>query len=238
MNGSKTGRIQLTLVGCAVLAGAALAHGPGTPARSGGRTREAFSGALPALAGELEASVVEVSDEPGGASAPHTHEGPIIGYVLEGRVRMQLQGQPEAVHAAGQTFYEAPRGVHQVSANASDEVRALPRLLGLRDLAWEGEDPMSQPAPWEKRSSVSRVAIGGAFLSAVAGLRLGRVPFFAAGLLAPSGTAVALSAGIKSTLDSSGFSASTGALLLGLRDRAVRTTHSSQRAASVALENP
>jgi quercetin dioxygenase-like cupin family protein len=30
-----------------------------------------------------------------------------------------VEGQPEAIYKAGDTFYEAPNGVHAVSANAS-----------------------------------------------------------------------------------------------------------------------
>jgi quercetin dioxygenase-like cupin family protein len=32
---------------------------------------------------------------------------------------MQVKGEREGVYKAGQSFYEAPNGVHQISANAS-----------------------------------------------------------------------------------------------------------------------
>jgi quercetin dioxygenase-like cupin family protein len=44
--------------------------------------------------------------------------------VLEGAVRMQVAGQPEAIYKAGESFYEAPNGIHQLSANASKDVPA------------------------------------------------------------------------------------------------------------------
>jgi quercetin dioxygenase-like cupin family protein len=45
----------------------------------------------------------------------------VIGYVVTGAFRTQVQGEPEAVYQAGQSFYEAPNGVHLISANASDK---------------------------------------------------------------------------------------------------------------------
>ena len=40
-------------------------------------------------------------------------------HVFEGALRIQFKGQPEMVYRAGEGFYEAPNGVHLVSANAS-----------------------------------------------------------------------------------------------------------------------
>ncbi len=86
------------------------------------RARVAITRTLPKLDGaRLEASVVEVTYEPGGSNTPHRHPCPVIGYVLEGSVRMQLKGQPERIYNAGDTFYETPGDVHQMSANASKE---------------------------------------------------------------------------------------------------------------------
>ena len=34
-------------------------------------------------------------------------------------MRTQVEGQPETIYKAGQSFYETPNGVHLVSANAS-----------------------------------------------------------------------------------------------------------------------
>jgi len=42
-----------------------------------------------------------------------------MGYVMEGAIRMRVKGEAEATYRAGQTFYEAPDGVHELSANAS-----------------------------------------------------------------------------------------------------------------------
>ena len=86
----------------------------------GAAVRQVFSRALPRLNGNrLHVQVVEVTYPPGGASRPHSHPCAVVGYVLSGAVRTRVQGEAEAVYRAGQTFYEAPNGVHAVSANAS-----------------------------------------------------------------------------------------------------------------------
>ena len=81
-----------------------------------------FSHSLPPLDGNhLRAIVVEVNYAPGEADKPHSHPCTVIGYVAQGAIRFQVRGGPETVYKAGESFYEAPNGVHQVSANASDK---------------------------------------------------------------------------------------------------------------------
>ena len=89
---------------------------PAKPSRS----REALTRELPRLDGtKLVATMVEVTYEPGGANPAHRHPCPVVGYLLEGHLRMQLEGQPDRVLGPGETFYESPDDVHVVSANAS-----------------------------------------------------------------------------------------------------------------------
>lgn len=89
------------------------------------QSRTAFSGKLPALDGQhLEATLVDVTYPPGGANPAHRHPCPVIGYVLEGAVRMQVKGQPERIYKPGETFFESPSDVHLVSANANADVPA------------------------------------------------------------------------------------------------------------------
>jgi quercetin dioxygenase-like cupin family protein len=84
------------------------------------RSRVVLSQAMPPLDGtHLQVTTVEVTYPPGGSSAPHSHPCPVIGYVLKGAVRMQVKDGPLSIHKAGDTFYEAPNGIHMVSANAS-----------------------------------------------------------------------------------------------------------------------
>ncbi|MGA2923304.1 MAG: cupin domain-containing protein [Candidatus Sulfotelmatobacter sp.] len=84
------------------------------------RARVAFSHALPKLDGShLKASVVEVQYGPGESSPQHSHPCSVIGYVVDGTIRTQIEGEPEATYKAGEAFYEPPNGLHEVSANAS-----------------------------------------------------------------------------------------------------------------------
>lgn len=86
------------------------------------RARIAFSHALPHLDGaNLKATIVEVTYGPGQSSPPHSHPCAVIGYIIQGALRTQVQGEAEATYKAGQSFYEAPNGVHRISANASSK---------------------------------------------------------------------------------------------------------------------
>src|SRR4051812_23817592 len=53
--------------------------------------------------------------------APHRHSGPVFGYVLEGKILFELEGQPPREIVAGQAFWE-PGGdvVHYQVANRDD----------------------------------------------------------------------------------------------------------------------
>jgi quercetin dioxygenase-like cupin family protein len=84
------------------------------------RARVVLSTPLPTLDGNhLKSTLVEVNYGPGEASPPHSHPCAVVGYVVEGALRTQVEGEPEHVYEAGSSFYEAPNGVHAVSANAS-----------------------------------------------------------------------------------------------------------------------
>lgn len=84
------------------------------------RARIVLSKSLPKLDGDhLKAVLVEVRYGPGEVSTPHSHACAVMGYVVEGVLRTQVKGEPETIYKAGQSFYEAPNGVHLVSANAS-----------------------------------------------------------------------------------------------------------------------
>lgn len=106
------------------------------------RSKIAFTARLPVLDGQqLTATLVEVTYPPGGANPPHRHPCPVIGYVLEGAVRMQVQGQAEKVFTAGETFSESPADVHAVSANASQSAPA--RFLAY--FVCDRETPLTVP---------------------------------------------------------------------------------------------
>ncbi len=60
-----------------------------------------------------------VTYAPGKSSPPHRHHGPVFVYVIEGTVELQITGGPLTIVKAGETFYEPPGAVHEVSRNAS-----------------------------------------------------------------------------------------------------------------------
>ena len=130
------------MVASAVLGGGAAAqHRPST-------SRTAFAGRLPALDGtRLQATIVEVTYPPGGNNPAHQHPCPVIGYVLEGSVRMQVKGQLERIYKPGETFFEAPSDVHLVSANASQDTPAKFLAYFVCDRETRLSIPVGDPVP-------------------------------------------------------------------------------------------
>ena len=101
-----------------------------------------FSHSLPAMDGaHLRAILVEVNYAPGEKDKPHSHPCPVIGYVAQGSIRFQVRGGAETVYKTGESFYEPPNGVHQVSANASDTEPA--RLIAY--FTCDHETPLTVP---------------------------------------------------------------------------------------------
>ncbi|MDX3054280.1 cupin domain-containing protein [Streptomyces sp. NE06-03E] len=67
---------------------------------------------------------VEIDVPPGDAGTPpHRHSGPVFGYVLEGELIYELEGEAEQVIKAGEAFWE-PGGdvIHYQAGNNSDDV--------------------------------------------------------------------------------------------------------------------
>jgi quercetin dioxygenase-like cupin family protein len=56
-------------------------------------------------------------------SPPHRHSGPCLGYVLQGEMRFELEGEPERVLRAGEAFWE-PGGdvIHYQDGNNRDDI--------------------------------------------------------------------------------------------------------------------
>src|SRR5258707_1743302 len=69
----------------------------------------------------VKATTVEVTLEPGQASMPHRHPGPVFGYILEGEYEWAIDDQPAKKLKAGDTFYEPAMCLHRVSRNLSDK---------------------------------------------------------------------------------------------------------------------
>jgi len=91
------------------------------------------------LGGELaRVTTVEVAYEPGEASVPHRHAGPIFGYVLEGEYELGLEADSPKRLKAGETFYEPAGILHRVSRNPSTKNRT--RLLAVHLHARSAKD--------------------------------------------------------------------------------------------------
>ena len=56
---------------------------------------------------------------------PHRHSGPVFGYMLEGEMTFELEGEPERVIHAGEAFWE-PGGdvIHYRAANHLSDARS------------------------------------------------------------------------------------------------------------------
>ncbi len=117
------------------------------------QAKTVFTGKLPALDGQhLTATVLEVTHPPAGSSTAHQHPCPVIGYVLEGAVRMQVKGQEEKVYRPGDTFFESPGDVHAVSANVSQDQRS--RFLAI--FVCDRETPLTVPVTGESKEAGAR----------------------------------------------------------------------------------
>lgn len=66
-----------------------------------------------------QASIRELTFPPGLTSPKHTHPGFVLGYVLGGKFRFHIEGEPQKLLSAGETFYEAPGAIHLPSGSAS-----------------------------------------------------------------------------------------------------------------------
>ena len=79
----------------------------------------------PFIPPNAHAMTVTIAYPPGSAGAPpHRHpSGPAFGYVLEGEMLFELEGEPPRVLCAGEAFWE-PGGdvIHYSDANNRDDV--------------------------------------------------------------------------------------------------------------------
>jgi len=89
-----------------------------------------------------QGTMIEVTYPPGVVSAAHQHPGPTFGYVVSGKIRWAINGEPAKTLEAGQSFFEPMGSVHSTSANASD---TEPARISVVILSKPGE-PLSQPA--------------------------------------------------------------------------------------------
>jgi quercetin dioxygenase-like cupin family protein len=120
----------------AALASATQLRGAATPMRTAG----VFP--LPAPYQDQSATVVELKFAPGERSMAHRHPGFVIGYVVEGKFRFQMEGQPQRILHAGDTFYEPPEAMHLVAESASSDRPARVIAIVIADT----NKPIVEPA--------------------------------------------------------------------------------------------
>lgn len=80
----------------------------------------------PAIPEGSHAMTVVVEFPPGDpGTPPHRHSGPAFGYVLEGEMLFELEGEAPRVIRAGETFWE-PGGdvIHYQDGNNRDDVKS------------------------------------------------------------------------------------------------------------------
>ena len=84
-------------------------------------TRHALTGPLEGFEVVLTRSAMRYF--PGASTPAHRHPGVVLAYVLEGRVRFAINGEPEHIVPAGGTFFEPLGAVHTTSGSASADER-------------------------------------------------------------------------------------------------------------------
>jgi quercetin dioxygenase-like cupin family protein len=70
------------------------------------------------------ADMLTVEYAPGQSSPAHRHNANVLVYVLEGALVMGVKGKEPVTVSAGETFYESPSDIHEISRNASNTERA------------------------------------------------------------------------------------------------------------------
>ena len=92
-------------------------------------------------AASREAVQVVVEFQPGGASGRHTHPGEEMGYILEGTLRFEFDGQPTVTLKAGDHFIAPVGRVHGATNVGPGGAKVLAMYL------IEKGKPIATPAP-------------------------------------------------------------------------------------------
>ena len=80
-----------------------------------------------------EMVMLTVEYPPGAIEHVHRHDAYAFVYVLEGSIVEGVRGGKEVTLTPGQTFYEDPKGIHQVGENASQTKPAKFLVLLIKD---------------------------------------------------------------------------------------------------------
>jgi quercetin dioxygenase-like cupin family protein len=97
------------------------AQTPASPRPGGELARHALTGPLEGF----EVVLVEVSVPAGaGTGRAHRHPGPVLGYVLDGKLRFGINQESEQVVSAGGTFFEPSGALHTTNGSATPDAPA------------------------------------------------------------------------------------------------------------------
>jgi len=120
------------------------------PRRSGEIARYPLTGALAGY----DAVLVELNFQPGVSVPEHRHPGPIIGYVVNGRMRTAINHQPDQIVPAGGTFFEPHGALHTSFSSAEPDtpvhavaVLVVPNGSPLTERAAATREPQTPQAP-------------------------------------------------------------------------------------------
>jgi quercetin dioxygenase-like cupin family protein/thiol-disulfide isomerase/thioredoxin len=130
--GARPVRAACASVAIAVLASLVFSSVAGGAAASDAIVAPLITRDLIGMAGK-EVTMETVEYTPGAKSPPHRHHAQVFVYVLEGSVRMQVQGSPAVTLGPGGTFYESPDDLHVVSENASQTKPAKFLVVMVKD---------------------------------------------------------------------------------------------------------
>ena len=98
---------------------------------------------LPDVAGR-EATVSALEYPPGSSSPPHRHNAHVFLHLLEGQLTVQVRGGPLVTLNPGDTFYESPDDIHQMSKNANDSVPARARVFMVKEKGAPATTPVKE----------------------------------------------------------------------------------------------
>jgi quercetin dioxygenase-like cupin family protein len=117
---------------CLVLSliGAAVEAAPAAPrAAPSGPPPPLFSELLPNLPGQrLRADRLTLGDA---SIPPHRHSGSVYIYVLEGAALLQIEGGPETIVRAGESFFEPAGALHALAKSAEPGVPAVALAISI-----------------------------------------------------------------------------------------------------------
>ena len=88
-----------------------------------------------------EIVMLEVTYPPGSESSSHRHNAHTLVYVLEGTVKMAVEGGETKTLGPGEIFYESPDDIHTVSMNASDSEPAKILVYFLKEKGAASTEP-------------------------------------------------------------------------------------------------